>query len=670
MPDYEVTSPDGKKFVVTAPDGASQDQVLAYAQQQFAQQAQQPPQVRQPSAIDRAAAVPAGFNAGVLNTIGLPGTALVNAGNLASAGLGYMHSKVTGEAPPENIYAPVDPARVPLTGAWLNRIFNSTPAGNVSEIPRPDDKASRFLYAVGSGGTAALNPAGGARMLPNLVSGVAGAGASQVAAESGADPGTQAAAGLIGSVAPSGARYAAASGTKYLMRGGEQGRQQVAQNIQTFKDAGTTPSIGQATENARNRATESLLTRTPGAAGRMSAKGEQQAAELGQNIDRLATKLAPKSSGEQAGRAITKGISGEGGFVEQFKAKQESLYNELDKHIGKQQPVDVTNTKNALAALNASINGAENVSKFFKNAKIQGIEEALSKDVALTGGTLPYEAVKKLRTLVGREMADSGLMSDVPRSKWTAVYGALSGDLETAAKQSGADATAAFNRANNYTRVGMKRLEVLDSVIDKAGGPESVFRAATSGTKEGATTLRSVMQSLPPDAQKTVSATVLRRMGRATSGKQDDLGEKFSTETFLTSWNTMSPQAKAVLFDRYGKGFRQDMDAVAKVTSNLRQGSAVYRNPSGTGQAVAQTSAGVAFLTSLFTGNAHVAGAIAGGVGAANLGARYMTNPRVVAWLAKSTRAPKSAIPALIAEAAMSNDPDLQDLANELRNAK
>lgn len=36
MPDYEITSPDGKRFVITAPEGASQDEVLAYAKQQFA----------------------------------------------------------------------------------------------------------------------------------------------------------------------------------------------------------------------------------------------------------------------------------------------------------------------------------------------------------------------------------------------------------------------------------------------------------------------------------------------------------------------------------------------------------------------------------------------------------------------------------------------------------
>ena len=35
MPRYEVTSPDGKRWEVEAPDGATQDQVLAYAQQQW-----------------------------------------------------------------------------------------------------------------------------------------------------------------------------------------------------------------------------------------------------------------------------------------------------------------------------------------------------------------------------------------------------------------------------------------------------------------------------------------------------------------------------------------------------------------------------------------------------------------------------------------------------------
>jgi hypothetical protein len=39
MATYQVTSPDGRKFRITAPDRATQDQILAYAQQQFSQAA-------------------------------------------------------------------------------------------------------------------------------------------------------------------------------------------------------------------------------------------------------------------------------------------------------------------------------------------------------------------------------------------------------------------------------------------------------------------------------------------------------------------------------------------------------------------------------------------------------------------------------------------------------
>lgn len=45
MPQYEITAPDGRRFQVTAPDGATQSQVLAYAQQNY-QSAGQPERTR------------------------------------------------------------------------------------------------------------------------------------------------------------------------------------------------------------------------------------------------------------------------------------------------------------------------------------------------------------------------------------------------------------------------------------------------------------------------------------------------------------------------------------------------------------------------------------------------------------------------------------------------
>ena len=64
--DYEITAPDGRRFVVTAPDGASPDDVLRYAQQNVP--------AREPSTLRQVAGNIAGAAArGISNAIGLPG---------------------------------------------------------------------------------------------------------------------------------------------------------------------------------------------------------------------------------------------------------------------------------------------------------------------------------------------------------------------------------------------------------------------------------------------------------------------------------------------------------------------------------------------------------------------------------------------------------------------
>jgi hypothetical protein len=139
--------------------------------------------------------------------------------------------------------------------------------------------------------------------------------------------------------------------------------------------------------------------------------------------------------------------------------------------------------------------------------------------------------------------------------------------------------------------------------------------------------------------------------------------------TFLTNWAGMSPQAKATLFNRYGAKFTADMNAIAKVASNVREGSRVYANPSGTAAAGSQIAGGAAIVTALSTGNVKTALGIAGGAGAANMLAKAMTNPEFVSWLAMTTKVPNSALPNIIASAALSKDPDIRAAAELLRES-
>lgn len=213
-------------------------------------------------------------------------------------------------------------------------------------------------------------------------------------------------------------------------------------------------------------------------------------------------------------------------------------------------------------------------------------------------------------------------------------------------------AVAAAKRANNYTRAAAERVEQIQRVIDKNGGPEAVFNAALQGSKDGGSTLRGVMQSLPKEGQRAVTAAVVKRMGMATPGAQGAEGDVFSAATFLTNWNKFSPEARRALFDRHGPQFSRDMDRVARIADNIKTGAKVYANPSGTANRAAAMSYAISIPLSI--GQAAVTGhywpivaTIGGGV-AANVAARAMTSPLVVGWLANSTRMPIGSINASI----------------------
>jgi hypothetical protein len=640
--------------------------------------------------------------------------------------------------------AGVDPAYHQVT---LNDVFDQ--GWREAALPVPANPTERVVDRIeqGLGGVVGGNVAGaalrgttnqvargvGESIAANPAVQVIGAGTSGLASgaahEAGAGPVGEIAAGLAGAFVPA-LPAGFAEATRLAMRGGESGRQRVAQALADFEASGTTPTVGQATGTKGNQFLEATLGRTPGAAGVIARKADVQASEIQQGVENLASKLSPAAEPAKAGIAIERGITGQGGFVDRFKQNANSLYDQLDQYLPQTARVPVENTRAALEELTSAIPGAPQTSRFFRNGKIADIANAVNEDTvgpmaplnrpdvvsevqrrqfaaadqnaaidrtnaireslgmkpkagvdpnaeipqlldAATDGRLPYAAVKKLRTLVGEELANPSLASDVKSSAWDKLYRGLSADLEGAAKQAGPEAERAWGRANTYYRAGQQRIQALDRVVDKAGGPEAVFNAATSGSKDGAFTIRGVMQSLEPDQQKVLSATVLRRLGAATPGTATEQGD-FSINSFLTNWNKLNPQAKNALFDRYGPGFRDDVDALSRTAGNFRQASRTGANTSGTGQALANNAALTGFTVAALTGRVGAAASVAGAAGSANLAARAMTSPVVVRFLAKSTAIPRSQWPAAIAgleqDASDKNDQTAAEVASTLRD--
>lgn len=480
-----------------------------------------------------------------------------------------------------------------------------------------------------------------------VVSGMAGSGASSYVRENGGGAGAQIAAGLAGSLVPAGAVGFAKEGlVRGALRGGEAGRKRVAENVEIFKQAGTTPTLGQATEGRVARAAESLLARTPGGAGVIAKRAQSQADEMAAAVQKLSDELAPGASAVNAGEAIERGVRS---FKDGFKIVQNKLYQNLDQHIQADTPVDVSRTQKALADLNADIPGAPNLSQWFKSAKIQGIDKALQADLdaasaAAAAGqpsSLPYMAIKKLRTLVGNEISDNSLVADVPRSKWSALYGALSEDLGVAAKNAGPKAEDAWKWANTYTKTQLDRLDKLSSIVGK-DSPEKIFNAATSGTAEGATIVKRVIDALPKQERREVAAAVIQRLGRATPGQQNAMGDAFSSETFLSNLSKLSPAARAAIFGRTDrKGIEAQIGAFAKLAESRREGGRVFANPSGTAAGVAQLGTLASVGGTVATGNPALVAIAAGVPALAHGAAKAVTSPKLVASLGQKTPIPE-----------------------------
>lgn len=551
-------------------------------------------------------------------------------------------------------------------------------------LPTAETASERVVQDINRGGASALtgiatgaglaNAAGGvtqavgktlsAAPLAQVASGASGAGAQGITREGGGGEGAQFAANIAGSLAPSVVPFAAQSAVRGALRGGEAGRQRVAENIKIFEEAsGTVPTMGQATQSRTLQAAETGLSNVIGGSGLMARRGEVQAKALEDSVQALSRELAPDATGWGAGEAITKGVNA---FKDSVKTTQKQLYGKLDEFIPANTPVSVNRTQEALKALNEGIEGAPNISQFFRNAKIGNIERAMLKDVegatlanvppgmsstgvTPTAGQLPYQAIQKLRTLVGQEISENSLTSDVPRSKWRALYAALSDDLGTAAEAAGPQAQQAWSRANQYTRGSMQRLDQLETIVNR-DAPEKIFKAATTGLSDGGTQINRLMKSMPEENRREVAAAVLQRLGRAKNSSQNEMGDAFSSETFLTNLAAMSLPARRALFSNSGfPGLEQKIQTMGKMAANRREGAQVFANPSGTARQIGLGAWASTLIGGLATGNpVMISGALAAPA-SANVLARGLTSEKAVRGLAERTTLNPAAAPAGLA---------------------
>lgn len=657
----------GNIYEVEAPEGTSPEQLMAAVNQPGAQPeappAQEPPSVA--SQFGRAAAL-LGRDAieGAGGVVGIFTDPFVYGAGAAS-GRNFAGMKDTASQFADAIGLPK-----PETGT--ERVVSDVQQAVVGGGGMLG--AARKLVGAASPLVSSVGRTLSAQPVMQLTGAATGAAAGGTVREAGGSEGAQVGASLFGAIVPSAGVAGGAEMLRRAVRGGEAGRAQMRQNITDFSRAGTPATIGQAAPGNAAKVVEARLRGAPGSVGLMARQAQAQSEDIGRRVGQLADSLSPSAGAEKGGRAIIRGISGEGGFMERFRATSGALYDQVERLLPPSTTVPAQSSVAMLRSLTAPVQGAQRTAKVLQNAKVASIAKAFADDLAENNGQLPYASLKALRTEVGNLMDDSALSPDVSVRQLSRLYGAMTEDMTRAAVATGDPATIrAANRANMFYRAGQKRVEALQNALSReAGGPEAVYKAMFNNSREGGTTIRRVMQSLGPQQQKDFAAATLRRLGRANPSNQDEMGEVFSTERFLTNLGTMSPQARAAIFDRFGPTFRRDLDRIAAATARIREASEVAGNPSGSGQAIAQFTAygglGLSALSILGGADPTAFALISGALASSNVAGRAFTSPRVVEWMAKQTSAPVAALPAAMAQLARiaETDEDAAALLEEI----
>ena len=222
------------------------------------------------------------------------------------------------------------------------------------------------------------------------------------------------------------------------------------------------------------------------------------------------------------------------------------------------------------------------------------------EDAASRPGGLTYEGLKNLRTYVG-EMLDNTnprnlLPADTSQAELKLIYGALTDDLRNAVKAAGGTrALAAFDRANRYNALVMKRRENLVRLLG-AKNDEGVFdrliRAAGSASTADLKLLGEARKAIPPDEWNDIVSGVIGRMGYAgapsgTAIGPASFGGDFSPQRFTSAFMKMPAKAREVLFASAGKqDLARALEDINMVTTRFTRLQR-FANPSGTAQNIA-----------------------------------------------------------------------------------
>ena len=219
-------------------------------------------------------------------------------------------------------------------------------------------------------------------------------------------------------------------------------------------------------------------------------------------------------------------------------------------------------------------NDPQEVDKARAQRKVLAKElEDIERDIADNMG-VPYEVARKMRNTIGKRgnKTEQGIAEGAQKQ----LYGALTGSIDDAAERVGGPELAEKWRVMNQ-----EAAPLMDKQADKMVGGDipylrslasrreyrQLFNQAIVGGLQEPGRLRILRDNMEPEAYQDMIGDTIEWLGQAKPGMATDEGA-FSSDTFLTNWNKMAPQAKAMVLDN--PQLVSDMDDIATIAQAMR----------------------------------------------------------------------------------------------------
>lgn len=382
-----------------------------------------------------------------------------------------------------------------------------------------------------------------------------------------------------------------------------------AQNIADYAVANIPATAGAISGNKTMQGLEEMLSGSLGGGRIMQTARQATSDATEQEAKRVAGSLGRPMSRQQFGETAQVGARKAAAAI---KSRAEKAYAPLDEIVQPGDIVPVTNTYETLAEI---LKGAPTETGAPIKKELIDIMNRLEADVTKYGG-LPYSDLKALRGKLGDAVGGASVLADTPTGLKKLLYGALKSDSDEVAKKAGV--YGRIDMANKwYANMKDNTVPVLDRIIG-ASEPEKVMGEILSSSKVGGSKLRILKRNLPEKDFDSLSATIFENLGKATPGAQGatstfEIAEKFSPSTFMTNWNKLAPEAKAVLFNRPKyKDVIPNIDRFLRISGSQKDALSVA-NTSNTGR--------FNQLANYFTAGATATGSVVGSAAQGNVGA-------------------------------------------------